>query len=114
MIKMQMLNKTKSVCPVCLDIIDANVFIKNGKVIISKNCKKHGRFESLHLWSNPELYKRLNEIFHVVNGNPNGIMIDLTLNCNLKCPFCFTSGGELNNDFHEPNISEILEKLKKN
>ena len=38
---------TRSVCPKCLDPIDAQILIKDGRVIMRKRCRTHGWFESL-------------------------------------------------------------------
>ncbi len=46
---------TRSVCPECLALLDARIIIKNGRVIIQKECPVHGKFEAL-LYSDAELY----------------------------------------------------------
>lgn len=56
------LKHTKSVCPFCLSIIDADVKVRDGKVIITKTCRKHGNFEDLHLWDDPWVYKKMEKI----------------------------------------------------
>jgi len=114
--KKQFLKNVKSVCPICLDIIDADVVIKNGKVVLSKKCRKHGKFEFLHIWDDPWYYKKLEKLFRDENTGPNGILMDLTLKCNLKCPFCFSLEDDNKIQsiaFHEPNIDDILKKIKK-
>ena len=116
--KKQFLKKVKSVCPTCLDIIDADIIIKDGKVILSKNCQKHGKFEFLHVWDNPWCYEKIEKLFHNENTGPNGILIDLTLKCNLECPFCFSLESDskylkTNCSFIEPSIDDILEKVRK-
>lgn len=42
-------NKTKSLCPECLAVIDASVFEKNGQIIIEKTCEKHGAFNDMEI-----------------------------------------------------------------
>ena len=38
---------TKSLCPVCLNKIDASVFERNGAVYMDKECEEHGRYSAL-------------------------------------------------------------------
>ncbi len=110
--KFKKYKKTKAVCPICLSIIDAKVCLKNKNIKIVKTCKKHGKFEYPHLWNDPFIYEELGKIFKNSSKYPNGIIIDLTLRCNLNCPFCFALGAEKKVKFYEPSIEEIIEKIK--
>ena len=38
---------TKSICPVCKVVVDAQVNIRAGKVYLRKRCGAHGGFEAL-------------------------------------------------------------------
>ena len=38
---------TKSICPVCKVVIDAQVNIRDDKVYLRKRCREHGWFEAL-------------------------------------------------------------------
>ncbi|MCH7706049.1 MAG: radical SAM protein, partial [Chloroflexi bacterium] len=38
---------TRSICPVCKRVIDAQVHLKDGRVIMRKRCPDHGWFEAL-------------------------------------------------------------------
>ena len=38
---------TRSVCPECLTPIDARIFVRDGRVIMRKQCPQHGLFEAL-------------------------------------------------------------------
>ena len=38
---------TRSVCPQCLALFDGRIIIKNGRVIIQKECPVNGKFEAL-------------------------------------------------------------------
>ena len=41
------LEYTKSICPVCKTVIDAEVNVKDNKVFMRKRCKEHGQFEAV-------------------------------------------------------------------
>ena len=41
------LEYTKSVCPVCKVVVDAQVNARDGKVYLRKRCREHGVFEAL-------------------------------------------------------------------
>ena len=36
------IKKTKSLCPQCLKVVDAEVYEDEDKIIIKKECKEHG------------------------------------------------------------------------
>ena len=103
---------TRSICPRCLDPIDAQVLLKGGRVIMRKRCPTHGWFESL-LSSDAEMYVdslRYNKpgtmplgfSTEVVDGCPLDCglcpehkqhtclgLIEVNSHCNLDCPICF-------------------------
>jgi hypothetical protein len=41
------LEYTKSICPVCKTVIDAEVNVRDNRVILRKRCSEHGLFEAL-------------------------------------------------------------------
>ncbi|HWJ44411.1 MAG TPA: hypothetical protein VNR63_03420, partial [Gaiellaceae bacterium] len=41
------LEYTKSICPVCKSVVDAEVNIRDDRVLLCKRCPEHGRFEAL-------------------------------------------------------------------
>jgi uncharacterized radical SAM superfamily Fe-S cluster-containing enzyme len=49
------LEYTKSVCPVCKAVVDAEINARDNKVYLRKRCVTHGRFEAL-VYSDAELY----------------------------------------------------------
>ena len=107
---------TKSLCPVCKKIIDAEIYEKNGKVMIRKECSEHGKFEDVY-WSDAKLFEKAdkywpveqklkNPLYPVVDGCPFdcGLCdehhtptilanIDITNRCNLRCPICFANAN---------------------
>jgi uncharacterized radical SAM superfamily Fe-S cluster-containing enzyme len=130
---------TKSICPECLKVIDAEVKEKDGKVVIEKTCKTHGTFTDTY-WASAEYFKRVTDQDYPGQGvdNPRtkeklgcpydcGIcpnhkshtalaLIDVTNRCNLRCPICFANAATAGY-VYEPTleqIREILVNFKKN
>jgi len=105
----KLLNKTESLCPVCLKRINAKVILRNDRVLISKRCLDHGKFECFHAWNDPFLYK---EFFRISKKKMRFIKdttLDVTSRCNMGCPFCFST---TKNKFYEPDIQSLAEKAK--
>ena len=114
------LEYTKSICPVCKVVIDAEVSVRDSKVILSKRCRDHGPFEAL-VYSDAEMYMeqlRFNKPgtlplefqTEVVDGCPLDCglcpdhkqhaclgIIEVNTACNLDCPICFADSG------HQPD-----------
>ena len=113
-----LIGRTKSVCPVCLKVIQADkVTGEDGYVYMKKGCPEHGDFSSL-LWEDSlagymrwSLDSRVNE--PPVDGRPRDkgcpydcglctdhlrkgccMLLELTNRCNLRCPVCFAAAGE--------------------
>ncbi|MFC1875214.1 radical SAM protein [Chloroflexota bacterium] len=103
---------TRSVCPICLKPLDAEIVIKNNRVIMQKECPDHGLFEAL-LSSDSDMYLKslpynkpgispLGRSTETTNGCPRDCglcpehrqhtclaLIEVTSHCNLNCPVCF-------------------------
>lgn len=110
------LELTKSICPLCKRVIDAEVNIRGGRVIMRKRCADHGVFEAL-VYSDAELYMsqlRFNKPgtlpvefqTEVRDGCPLDCglcpdhkqhsclgIIEVCSGCNLDCPICFADSG---------------------
>ena len=115
---------TKSICPVCKAVIDAEVNIRDNKVVMRKRCPQHGPFEAL-VYSDAELYmaqQRYNKPgtlplefqTEVKDGCPLDCglcpehkqhtcfgLIEVNTGCNLDCPVCFADSG------HQPDGYEL-------
>lgn len=128
-----LLKKTKSLCPVCLNVIEADILEEEGKVVMEKTCPEHGFFKDLY-WGDAEMYKKAQEFIHDGKGVDNymterdkgcpfdcGICnehktstilanLDLTNRCNMHCPICFadTSSEYL----YEPSYEEVVKMLE--
>ena len=128
------IKKTKSLCPQCLSVVDAEVYEDGDKIMIKKECKEHGIFDSTY-WGSDELYLKASESDHKGNGiiNPQTLsekecpmncgicsdhesqtilgLIDVTNRCNLKCPVCFANAA-VSNRLYEPTYEEIRKMLQ--
>ncbi|MFQ5419950.1 MAG: radical SAM protein, partial [Anaerolineae bacterium] len=107
---------TRSICPVCRRVIDAQVLLQANKVIMRKRCPEHGRFQSL-IYGDAEAYVNaakfnkpgtipLKFSTEVVNGCPHDCglcpdhqqhacvgIIEVKTACNMDCPLCFADAG---------------------
>jgi 7,8-dihydro-6-hydroxymethylpterin dimethyltransferase len=111
---------TKSICPVCKVVVDAQVNIRDGRVYLRKRCRDHGEFEAL-IYGDAQMYvdaARFNKPgtipltlqTEVRDGCPMDCglcpehkqhaclgIIEVNTNCNLDCPICFADSG------HQPD-----------
>ena len=114
------LEYTKSICPVCKAVVDAEVNIRDNRVLLRKRCPQHGRFEAL-VYSDAELYLRQQRFnkpgtlplafqTELKDGCPLDCglcpdhkqhsclgLIEVNTGCNLDCPVCFADSG------HQPD-----------
>lgn len=107
---------TRSICPTCKRVIDAQVILRDNKVYMRKRCPEHGWFEGL-VSSDAQMYVAsaafnkpgtmpVQFSTEVREGCPRdcGIcpehkqhtclaLIEVNTNCNLNCPICFADAG---------------------
>lgn len=119
--------RTKSVCPVCLRVLEAQKTVGEHGIYLNKTCPEHGAFSAL-IWegSIKEYFMWNGESSAIdppVNGKepqrgcPNDcglcsahlrkgccVLLELTRRCNLECPVCYASAGKSGDD---PNIEDI-------
>jgi len=125
----ELLAETESLCPVCLRKIPAKRVADSGKVYLEKTCLEHGEYKVL-IWRQDSKHYLdwtkdsekgsgpLHSFTTVDKGCPYDcglcpehwtractMVLELTLNCNLKCPVCFASTGK--NRKHELDIDVI-------
>lgn len=129
-----MLKKTRSLCPECLKVIEAEVVEEDGKALIRKECPEHGKFEDIY-YSDIEVFRRFERFAEIGDGieNPRtekkrgcpldcGIcpnhkshtvlsIIDVTNRCNLRCPICFANSAAAGY-VYEPTLEQIKEMLR--
>jgi uncharacterized radical SAM superfamily Fe-S cluster-containing enzyme len=111
---------TKSICPVCKVVVDAQVNLRDEKVYLRKRCRDHGVFEAL-VYGDARAYMdsaRFNKPgtiplrtqTEVKHGCPLDCglcpehkqhaclgLIEVNTGCNLDCPICFADSG------HQPD-----------
>ena len=131
----EILKVTKSICPECLRLLDTEVFVEDGRVMMEKTCPEHGTFKDVY-WSDVEAYKKFEEYLQDGKGlkNPHtksvkgcpfdcGICpnhktttllanIDVTNRCNMNCPICFAN-AQASGRVYEPTLEEIHDMLKR-
>ena len=107
---------TRSICPLCKRVIDAQIIIRQNRVYMRKRCPEHGWFEAL-ISSDAEMYvdsikfnkpgtMPLEFSTEVKDGCPLDCglcpehkqhicmaLIEANTGCNLNCPICFANAG---------------------
>src|SRR3990172_1866171 len=107
---------TRSLCPICKQVIDAQIYLRENRVYLRKRCPEHGQYEAL-IFGDAALYTdiaRFNKpgtpprryATPVRDGCPYDCglcsdhqqhsclgVIEVTNACNLDCPLCFASAG---------------------
>jgi uncharacterized radical SAM superfamily Fe-S cluster-containing enzyme len=124
---------TRSLCPECRQVVDAQVLIRNGGVYLRKRCPEHGWHEALvssdadwHL--NSQVYNKPGAIPYdfatpVERGCPHDCglcpehqqhtcvaVIEITSRCNLGCPTCFADSGA-GHDLSVSQVEAMLDRL---
>ena len=108
------IGKTKSVCPVCLRVLDAQKRSEKDGIYLDKRCDEHGAFSALIWEGNLASYLRWNSENTAVDPPREGrapekgwprdcglctahlregccMLLELTRRCNLRCPVCFAA-----------------------
>ena len=124
-----LIGNTKSVCPVCLRLLDAKKHTgSDGYIYMTKTCPEHGSFSSL-IWEGDLIsYLRWStdnssaEKPVLPRASDKGcpydcglcaehqrkgccMLLELTNRCNLRCPVCFASAG--GQEPHDLSMEEI-------
>lgn len=121
------MEKTVSVCPVCLQRIPAERVAYGSEVYLEKTCPDHGFFKTILWRGKPEYlsWKRekvpnhpRNPFTQTIDGCPFDcglcanhrqesccVLLEVTQRCDLVCPICFASAGKSDSD--DPNLTDI-------
>lgn len=122
---------SRSVCPVCLEVLDCQIVFRDNKVFLRKYCEKHGLFEvmvysEIYDYINAEKYNKpgttpLQYQGSIAKGCPHDCglceahlqhtcvgVIEITDMCNLNCPICF---ADAKNSFTLPfkKVKEMID-----
>ena len=124
---------TRSLCPECRKLVDAQVLIRDRAVYLRKYCPEHGWHEAL-VSSDADWYinsLKFNKPGSIPNdfatkvedGCPNDCglcpehqqhtcvgLIEVTGRCNLNCPTCFADAGR-GSDLSLAQVETILDRL---
>lgn len=113
--QVEIVRKTKSICPVCLRYLDASVINKGKQIVLLKNCDLHGQYEVL-LSQTPTYYKKLDKFYFSVMSDVNSLLeyeMWPTIRCNMVCPICCFGKNRGKMETTEPSIIEIENFVKK-
>jgi uncharacterized radical SAM superfamily Fe-S cluster-containing enzyme len=118
---------TRSICPECRRVIDAQILIRDNKVYMRKRCPDHGMFEGLvygdaQAYTNSSKFNKPGTIplefaTEVKDGCPHDCglcpdhqqhaclgIIEVNSACDMACPLCFAEAG--------PGFSLTLEEVE--
>ncbi len=77
---------TRSLCPECRRVIDAQIHLRGGKVVMRKRCPEHGAFEAV-VFGDSDLYTRI--LGHNKPGTvPLRFQTEVKDGCPLDCGLC--------------------------
>ena len=107
---------TRSICPECRCVIDAQIILRDNKVYMRKRCPDHGPFEAL-VYGDAEAYTSSTKFNKpgtiplqfstaIEHGCPHDCglcpdhqqhvclgLIEVNSGCNMDCPLCFADAG---------------------
>jgi uncharacterized radical SAM superfamily Fe-S cluster-containing enzyme len=113
---MSALGATQSICPRCKRVLDAELRERDGRVVLSRICPEHGRFDAV-IYGDARRYAEIQRFnkpgesprsrqTETADGCPHdcGIcpehaqhtclgIIEVNSACNLDCPICFAASG---------------------
>lgn len=126
---------SRSLCPQCRRLVDAQVVARDGRVILRKRCPEHG-------WAEALLSSDLAWFRHAMTYNRPGLLparrateehegcpfdcglcpehqqhtclaiIEVNSGCNLRCPICFMSAGDVPAySLSLPQVEAMLDSL---
>ncbi len=112
----KVLRETRSICPHCKRVVDAEIFSRDGRVYMRKRCPEHGWAEAL-IFGDAALWREATRVNKpgrparefataVAKGCPLDCglcpdhqqhacmsLLEITSDCDLRCPLCFADAG---------------------
>src|SRR5947207_10638779 len=77
---------TRSICPECRRVIDAQILLRDDKVYMRKRCPEHGRFEAL-VYGDAQAYSQLAK-FNKPGTIPLAFTTEVREGCPHDCGLC--------------------------
>ncbi|MCP8313488.1 MAG: radical SAM protein, partial [archaeon] len=84
---MKVIKETQSICPECNKVLPAEIFEKDGKVWIKRECQEHGKVEELY-WGSYDMYLRASGFKIEGRGIDNPSIKKEKVNCPSDCGLC--------------------------
>src|SRR5215218_6006669 len=131
----RVLGRTRSICPRCRAVLDAELLVRDDRVVLSRTCPDHGEFEAV-VYGDAERYLEIQRFnkpgesprerqTEVELGCPHdcGIcpehaqhtclgIIEVNTACNLDCPICFAESGTGTQEHgYSLNLEQVEEML---
>ncbi|MDL2259824.1 radical SAM protein, partial [Deltaproteobacteria bacterium OttesenSCG-928-K17] len=113
----KLIERTESLCPLCLKVLPADIVERGDEVFLSRSCPDHGLTEeviwrgrpSFESWRRPKLPAVGLKVHRQKEKgcphdcglcpdhaqHPCTILFEITSRCNLRCPICFAGSGDL-------------------
>jgi 7,8-dihydro-6-hydroxymethylpterin dimethyltransferase len=120
------LDTTESVCPVCMQVIEAKIIVQDGSAYMYKTCPIHGPM-IVYLWPDEAHYNWMRNfrlptrastiqteflkgcpfdcgLCSAHTRHPTVAEVEVTYRCNLRCPICFMSASNVGED---PSLEQL-------
>ena len=121
--------RTESLCPVCLERLDAAMVSRSGAVCLEKSCREHGSWQipvwrgepAYEKWQRPKAPSRPELCYAPVKDGcpfdcglcaehrqyPCSVLLEVTQSCSLGCPVCFAAVGKESGQEGDPDLATI-------
>jgi 7,8-dihydro-6-hydroxymethylpterin dimethyltransferase len=124
-------SQTESFCPKCKKLVSSKIIIEDGSVFLLKNCKIHGLTKDFiekdakyylqrYNYDKPKTSSKIN--MKINKGCPYDCglcsdheqhtcigLIEITNDCDLKCPVCYANSGIKKNYLNLEKINEMMD-----
>jgi len=110
------LRRTRSVCPVCFQSIDARILVDPTGGYLEKTCPEHGVVKVM-LSSHPDEFAELHDYYFDVMRRSypqRDFIVRLTERCNLQCSICLASANLIRSpDYTLEDLVRFMESRRK-
>lgn len=119
------LRKTASLCPLCLERVNSRLVRRDGRVYIEKDCPAHGHFSTI-IWNGRyDILDWYGDVKNIKEGEnihcptycgicPDHqndtccVLFEVTDRCNLSCTYCFADNGQKD----DKSVEELARQMK--